>query len=57
MTGIAKGERPDIVELIGAVMDGNAPDMASLSQEMVDYVKTVKVILGEPLFSNAYLEI
>ena len=57
LTAIAKGERPDIVELIGAVMDGNAPDMASLSQEMVDYVKTVKVILGETLFSDSYLEI
>ncbi len=57
LTAIAKGERPDIIELVGNVMDGNAPDMGSLSQEMQDYVKTVKVILGETLFSDSYLEI
>jgi 5-methyltetrahydrofolate corrinoid/iron sulfur protein methyltransferase len=38
-------------------MDGNAPDMGSLSKEMQDYVKTVDVILGKSLYSDSWLEI
>jgi 5-methyltetrahydrofolate corrinoid/iron sulfur protein methyltransferase len=54
---IAKGKRPDIVELIYGVMDGDTPDMGSLSQEMQNYVKTVDVILGKTLYSDSWLEI
>jgi 5-methyltetrahydrofolate corrinoid/iron sulfur protein methyltransferase len=38
-------------------MDGNEPDMAGLSKEMQDYVKTVNVILGKTLYSDSWLEI
>ena len=57
LIAIAKGNRQDIVDLIYGVMDGNEPDMASLSKEMQDYVKTVKVILGKSLYSDSWLEI
>ncbi len=57
LTDIAKGKRPDIVEVIHQTMDGNAPDMAGLSKEMQDYVKTVNVILGKTLYSDSWLEI
>jgi len=57
LIAIAKGKRPDVVELIHAAMDGNAPDTASLSKEMQDYVKTVNVILGKTLYSDSWLEI
>ena len=57
LTDVAKGRRQDIVDLIHQVMDGNAPDPASLSKELGDYVKTVKVIMGDSLFSDSYLEI
>jgi 5-methyltetrahydrofolate corrinoid/iron sulfur protein methyltransferase len=57
LTDIAKGKRQDIVDVIHATMDGNAPDMGGLSKEMQDYVKTVKVILGETLYSDSWLEI
>ena len=57
LTAIAKGKRQDIVELIYGVMDGNQPDMGSLSKEMQDYVKTVNVILGNSLYSDSWLEI
>ena len=57
LIAIAKGNRQDIVDLIYGVMDGNEPDMASLSQEMQDYVKTAKVILGKSLYSVSWLEI
>ncbi|MFC1896921.1 hypothetical protein ACFL0Q_09765 [Thermodesulfobacteriota bacterium] len=52
---IAKGKRPDVVELVHSVMDGEEPDMGSLSKEMQDYVKTVNVILGKTLYSDSWL--
>jgi len=54
---MAKGKRQDIVDVIHATMDGNESDMASLSKEMQDYVKTVNVILGKTLYSDSWLEI
>jgi 5-methyltetrahydrofolate corrinoid/iron sulfur protein methyltransferase len=56
LTDVAKGRRPDIVDVVHQAMDGTA-DPASLSKELGDYVKTVKVIMGETLFSDSYLEI
>ena len=57
LTAIAKGQRQDIVDLIHAMMDGNKPDMAGLSKEMQDYAKTYKVIIGESLYSDSWLEV
>ena len=57
LTDVAKGRRQDIVDVIHQTMDGSAPDPASLSKELGDYVKTVKVIMGDSLFSDSYLEI
>jgi 5-methyltetrahydrofolate corrinoid/iron sulfur protein methyltransferase len=57
LTDIAKGKRQDIVDVIHATMDGNAPDLGSISEEMQDYVKTVKVILGESLYSDSWLDV
>jgi len=57
LIAIAKGKRPDVVEMIHAAMDGKALDTASLSKEMQDYVKTVNVILGKTLYSDSWLEI
>ena len=54
---IAKGNRQDIVDLVYKVMDGEEPDMGSLSKELQDYVKTVNVILGKTLYSDSWLEI
>lgn len=54
---IAKGNRQDIVDLIYGMIDGNEPDIGSLSKEMQDYAKTVNVILGKSLYSDSWLEI
>ena len=54
---IAKGNRQDIVDLIYGMMDGVEPDRDSLSKELLDYAKTVDVILGTTLFSDSYLEL
>jgi 5-methyltetrahydrofolate corrinoid/iron sulfur protein methyltransferase len=54
---IARGQRPDIVELVHKMMDGEKPDIDSLSPEMVNYAKTVRVLTGESLYSHAWLEV
>lgn len=57
LTEIAKGKRPDIVELIHNEMDGNGPDRSSLSKDMLEFAKTVDVILGRTLYSDSWLEV
>ncbi len=57
LAAIAKGKRQDIVDLIYGMLDGEDPDMGSLSKEMQDYAKTVNVILGKTLYSDSWLEI
>ncbi len=57
LIAIARAEKQDIVEVIHKVMDGEDVDMGSLSKEMQDYVKTAKVILGNTLFSDSWLEV
>ena len=56
LTAVAKGKRPEVVEVVHQAMDGTA-DLASLDKELADYVKTVQVIMGETLFSDSYLQL
>jgi len=57
LTAIAKGERQDIVDLIYGMLDGNEPDIPSLSEELQEFAKTVNVILGKSLYSDSWLEV
>jgi len=36
---------------------GEKPDLSSLTEEEVKYVKTVRVLMGESLYSHSWLEI
>ncbi len=54
---IAGGERPEIVDLVHRVMDGEKPDLSSLTEEEIKYAKTVRVLTGESLYSHSWLEI
>jgi 5-methyltetrahydrofolate corrinoid/iron sulfur protein methyltransferase len=54
---VARGKRAEIASLVHQVMDGGEQDLASLSQEARDYVKTAKVILGHSLYSDSWLEL
>jgi 5-methyltetrahydrofolate corrinoid/iron sulfur protein methyltransferase len=56
LMSLVKGGMPKIVELIYKTMDGENIDLSALSQKEVEYVKTVKVLKGETLYSNAWLE-
>ena len=57
LVSIARGEMPEIVDLVHRVMDGERPDPASLSPKELEYVKTVRVLTGEALYSHSWLEI
>lgn len=56
LISLNKGDMPEIVDLIYKVMDGEDVDLSSLSQQARDYAKTVKVLLGETLYSHSWLE-
>ena len=56
LVSLNKGELPNIVDLIYKTMDGEAIDVSSLPQKEQDYVKTARVLMGETLYSHAWLE-
>jgi 5-methyltetrahydrofolate corrinoid/iron sulfur protein methyltransferase len=56
LMGLIKGEMPKIAELVYKTMDGGDIDLSALSQKEVEYVKTTKVLMGETLYSDAWLE-
>ena len=54
---IARGKHPGLEALVHKVEDGQPIDLGSLSQEELKYVKTAKVILGQTLYSDSWLDI
>jgi 5-methyltetrahydrofolate corrinoid/iron sulfur protein methyltransferase len=50
------GKMPEITELIYRVMDGEDIDLSGLSEKAANYVKTARVLMGETLYSDAWLE-
>jgi len=57
LINIARGQKPELVNLVHRVMDGEKPDIASLGEEEAKYVKTVGVLTGESLYSHSWLEL
>lgn len=57
LKAIAKGKMPELEALVYKVMDGENIDISELSKEKVVYVKTAKVLLGQVLYSDSWLEI
>ena len=53
---LAKGEMPELHELVAKLMAGEAVDLASLSEQGKQYAKSVNVLMGKTLFSNSWLE-
>jgi 5-methyltetrahydrofolate corrinoid/iron sulfur protein methyltransferase len=54
---ITRGRKPNVMQLVHRMMDGEKLDMASLTAEEAKYAKTVKVLTGESLYSHSWLEI
>jgi 5-methyltetrahydrofolate corrinoid/iron sulfur protein methyltransferase len=57
LKSFARGEREELKKLVHRLIDGEELDLASLSKEEVDYVKTTKVLLGHSLYSDSWLEL
>lgn len=57
LVAIARGKMPEIVNLVHRVMDGEKPDLSKLSRKEVEYLKTVRVLTGDSLYSDSWLEI
>jgi cobalamin-dependent methionine synthase I len=56
LMSLIRGGMPKIVELIYRSMDGEDIHASSLSQKEAEYVETVRVLKGETLYCNAWLE-
>jgi len=56
LISLTRGGMPEIVEFIYKTMDGEAINLSALAQKEVEYVKTARVLKGETLYSNAWLE-
>ena len=54
---IARGKKPELINLVHQIMNGENPAPSSLTEEEVKYVKTVRVLSGESLYSHSWLEI
>ncbi len=54
---IARGARPEIIDLVHRTMDGDNTEASSLDEEALNYVKTVRVLTGQSLYSHSWLEI
>ncbi len=57
LKAFAIGRRQDITNLVHGIVDGEEPDLASLSKEQSDYIKTAKILLGYSLYSDSWLEL
>jgi len=57
LMSLARGELPEINDLIYRTMDGEDIDLSTLSQKEVEYAKTAKVLMAQTLYSDAWLEI
>jgi 5-methyltetrahydrofolate corrinoid/iron sulfur protein methyltransferase len=52
----AKGKREDLKKLIYRTMDKETVDLKSLSKEEADYVKTTRILMGQILYSDSWLQ-
>lgn len=57
LMALARGEFQHIKDLVYKVMDKEDIDMSSLTQKEIEYVKTARVLMGETLYSDAWLEV
>jgi len=57
LAAVVAGKKPETVKIVHDIMDGKAVDIAALSKDLQNYAKTARVILGQVLFSDSWLEI
>jgi 5-methyltetrahydrofolate corrinoid/iron sulfur protein methyltransferase len=57
LADVVNGKKPDVVKIVHDIMDGKSVDIPSMSKEQQNYAKTARVIMGQVLFSDSWLEI
>ena len=57
LMAIATGKRPELVELVFGMIDGNDPDPSTLSGAALEHYKTYNVLSGKSVFSESWLEL
>ncbi len=57
LMAICRGERPDLVELVHGMMDGDYPDPDTLEGAAPEHYKTYRCLSGEAIFSESWLEL
>jgi 5-methyltetrahydrofolate corrinoid/iron sulfur protein methyltransferase len=57
LAAIARGKRPEVIDLVHRMMDGEKPNIASLPKEIRNYARTALVLTGASLYSHSWLEI
>jgi len=55
LMAIATGKRPELVNLIHGMMDGNEPDPATLSGSALEHYKSYRALSGQAVFSESWL--
>jgi 5-methyltetrahydrofolate corrinoid/iron sulfur protein methyltransferase len=56
LMSLNRGGMPEVVDLIHRTMDGKDIDEGRLTESERDYLKTARVLLGEVLYSHAWME-
>jgi 5-methyltetrahydrofolate corrinoid/iron sulfur protein methyltransferase len=54
---VVDGKNPEAVKIVYDIMDNKSVDIGSLSKDLQNYAKTARVILGQVLFSDSWLEV
>lgn len=54
---VVDGKNPEAVKIVYDIMDGKSVDIGSLSKDLQNYAKTARVIMGQVLFSDSWLEV
>jgi len=57
LADVVNGKKPEAVKIVYDIMDGKSMNIPAMSKEMQNYAKTARVIMGQVLFSNSWLEI
>lgn len=57
LMAICTGKRQDLVDMVHGMMDGNDPDPSKLDGTALEHYKTYKVLSGQTVFSESWLEL
>ena len=57
LMALCKAEKPEHMELVGCILEDKPLDMNSLSEQALQYVKSVNVLTGKSLYSDSWLEL